>query len=147
MELAKSIEAIRSFNRFYTNIIGVIDRHILGSPFSLTEVRILSEVYHEPGCTARSIKATLNVDEGYLSRTISKLHELGLVDREQHNKDGRIYKLTLSKKGRVTFEGLNKKAAAAIESLVGSLSVREVAEVVSSMERIEALLRKGEQTG
>jgi hypothetical protein len=53
-----TVEAIRAFNRFYTNMIGAIDRHIFGCPFSLTEVRILLEIFRCPGCNARKIKGT-----------------------------------------------------------------------------------------
>jgi hypothetical protein len=30
-------DKIRDFNRFYTNLIGLLDQHFLESPFSLTE--------------------------------------------------------------------------------------------------------------
>lgn len=44
MKLKTEISLIRSFNRFYTNILGLIDQHILKSEFSLSEVRVLHEI-------------------------------------------------------------------------------------------------------
>lgn len=146
MNTTEAVEAIRSFNRFYTNVIGVIDRHILGSPFSLTEVRILSEIYHNPECTARKIKATLNVDEGYLSRTISKLLGQGLIKRNRRKEDARAFRLSLTRKGTGTFRDLNERASVAIESMIGSLSGSEVAEIVHSMRRIKEIVSKSEAT-
>ena len=35
------ITEIRGFNRFYTNILGLLDQHIIDSGYSLTEARIL----------------------------------------------------------------------------------------------------------
>lgn len=35
------VQEIRSFNRFYTDILGLLNQHILESSYSLTEVRIL----------------------------------------------------------------------------------------------------------
>ena len=34
------ITEIRGFNRFYTNILGLLDQHILDSGYSLTEARV-----------------------------------------------------------------------------------------------------------
>ena len=41
MDRKKEIETIRQFNRYYTNLLGVLDKNFLGSSFSLAEIRIL----------------------------------------------------------------------------------------------------------
>ena len=38
------ITEIRAFTRFYTGVIGLLDRHILDSGYSLTEARVLLEI-------------------------------------------------------------------------------------------------------
>lgn len=142
MAYTSAVEAIRSFNRFYTNVIGVIDHHILDSPFSLTEVRILWEICHRHECNARRIKAVLQVDEGYLSRTIAKLLKQGLIKKHQSENDARVYILSLSRKGMEVFLGLNRRAAVAIESMISSLSDSEICEIVTYMGRIKEILEK-----
>ena len=57
------IDKIRSFNRFYTNIIGLLDQHFLDTPFSLTEGRVLYEISHTEVCTAREIRSKIDIDE------------------------------------------------------------------------------------
>ena len=138
------ISEIRAFNRFYTNIIGVVDRHILDSPYSLTEVRILFEIYHDPNSTAREIKSFLHVDEGYLSRTVDKLIKQGLIARRKSENDGRSFILSLSKKGEKEFLKLSERSEAVVESMIMHLSSDEKNKLVFMMRRLQELLTKKE---
>lgn len=142
MRNSKAIQEIRTFNRFYTNIIGVVDRHILYSPYSLTEARVLFEIFHDSNCTARKIKNIVQVDEGYLSRTIDKLIKQGLIKRNQSRSDGRVFILSLSKKGEREFLKINQEAEAAVESMIEHLSLGEVNEILAIMRRIQELLTR-----
>lgn len=139
----EAIRGIRAFNRYYTALIGVLDRHILHSPWSLTEVRILYEVSRDEGTNARRLKRILSVDEGYLSRTIERLAADGMIGRSRSASDGRVVHLRLSPRGRREMEKLEAAAAAEIQSILDPLSKEEISEVVSCMRRIEALLGKG----
>lgn len=139
-----TIHSVRAFNRFYTNIIGVVDRHILGSPFSLTEARVLLEIDHRGICHARTIRETLNVDEGYLSRTIDKLVNQGLIAKRRSRDDGRVFVLSLSNKGQKAFEKLNSDSGSAIAGMLRHLSDDEAGELVTHMRCIQELLT---QTG
>ena len=53
------IEKIRGFNRYYTNVIGLLNRHYLDSPFSLIEGRVLYEIKHIENCSAKKIKENI----------------------------------------------------------------------------------------
>lgn len=145
MRNSKAIKEIRAFNRFYTNILGVIDRHILHSPYSLTEARVLFEIFHNSNCTARKIKNILQVDEGYLSRTIDKLIKQGLITREQSQSDGRVFFLSLSKKGEKEFLKLDQESEVSVGSMIDHLSADEVSEIVFIIRRIRELLTKKER--
>ncbi|WP_431215832.1 hypothetical protein ACQ86N_14930 [Puia sp. P3] len=68
----KTISRIRAFNRYYTNIIGLLDRHILNSSYSLPEARILYELNHREGIQASGIIESLGIDKGYLSRILDE---------------------------------------------------------------------------
>ena len=53
---------IRSFNRFYTNFFGFLNKYILDTSYSVTEVRILIEIDRIEKCTANNISKKLNFD-------------------------------------------------------------------------------------
>jgi DNA-binding MarR family transcriptional regulator len=143
MTPAEAVVDIRRFNRFYTALIGVMDRHILRSPYSLTEVRVLYEIAHEDGANARKLKNILGTDEGYLSRTIDHLARAGLVVRRQSREDARVFRLSLSARGRRELERLESAAADQVARIISGLPRTELDEVVAGMQRIQALLGPG----
>ena len=99
----QAIRDVRRFNRFYTKQIGLLQDHMLSSPFSLTEVRILYEIAHRRNPTASDLIEELGLDPGYLSRSLSKLEQQRLLRRERSAADGRQSFLTLTPKGQSTF--------------------------------------------
>jgi len=137
------VRKMRAFNRFYTNIIGVVDRCVLDSQFSLTEARVLFEIDRDPAATARKIRNLLQVDEGYLSHTIEKLIRLGLVERTRSEEDKRSFKLVLSGKGRAEFRALDEKSDRSTETLLRGLSDEDIEALAGSMRAIERILGKG----
>jgi DNA-binding MarR family transcriptional regulator len=143
MDNREAVTSIRRFNRFYTALIGVLNRRILRSPYSLTEVRILYEISRDDGGNARKLIRTLAIDEGYLSRTIDSLFRRGLLTRRQSREDGRVFHLSLSAAGRSEMRKLEEAAAAEIDGIISPLSPSEVEEVVFAMTRIQALLGGG----
>jgi len=134
------IDKIRSFNRFYTNIIGLLDQHFLATPFSLTEGRVLYEISHTEVCTAREIRSKVDIDEGYLSRIIDKFIQKGLVKKTPAREDKRLHNIVLTEKGRREFSKLNDNSNRSIHQMISDLSEQECGELVAMMERIQELL-------
>jgi DNA-binding MarR family transcriptional regulator/GNAT superfamily N-acetyltransferase len=137
-------DAIRDFNRFYTRQIGLLDQGFLGSPFTLTEVRVLYELAHRDNATATEIARELSLDPGYLSRLLKKLERQGHLDRDRDAQDGRQRPLRLTRTGRRVFQGLDRESAKQISAMIAPLGPGQVSELVGSMQAVRRLLQAGE---
>ena len=136
------IEKIRSFNRFYTEIIGLLDKHFLDSPFSLTEGRVLYEIRYIEDCTAKRIREKINIDEGYLSRILNTFRKKGLITKSLSSDDKRLHIIRLTETGLKEFTSLNEHSDQLISRLIEKLSEEECQELLSITERIRHLLSR-----
>lgn len=138
----KMIDKIRDFNRFYTNIIGLLDQHYLDSPFSLTEGRVLYEICNTEDCSAKKIREKILIDEGYLSRILDHFVKRGLIKKTRSPKDGRLWIILPVEKGKREFAKLNDNSNHLIAKMIEKLSDEEQAELLNRMEAIRAVLEK-----
>lgn len=137
---ADPVAAVRRFNRFYTRQIGLLDEGLLRSPFSLTEVRVMYEIFHRPGLTATDVGMALALDAGYLSRILRDLRRQGLVSARAPATDRRRRTLTLTERGLRTFEGLNARSSEEVGAMLARLTRRQRSDLVRAMRGIEGLL-------
>jgi DNA-binding MarR family transcriptional regulator/GNAT superfamily N-acetyltransferase len=133
--------AIRDFNRFYTRQIGLLDQGFLGSPFTLTEVRVLYELAHRDSPTATEIARELSLDPGYLSRLLKKLERQGHLARGRDAEDARQRPLQLTKPGRRVFGRLDQASGEQISAMISGLTQAQVSELVGSMQTVRQLLQ------
>src|SRR5579872_295664 len=140
MRLDPRVQAVRRFNRFYTQKIGVLHAGLLQSPFSLTEARVLYEIAHREKPTASEIARELGLDAGYLSRILRGFDRRGLVDRKPSQEDGRQYLLSLTEQGRAGFVLLDARSDDEVRALLSRLSGVEQDRLIEAMGTIEQLL-------
>jgi DNA-binding MarR family transcriptional regulator/GNAT superfamily N-acetyltransferase len=132
-------QIVRSFNRFYTRQIHLLQEGVQGSPFSLTEARVLFELRHCETPTATGICLELGLDAGYLSRILDGFVRKGLV-KKQSGADRRQRQLSLTKTGRKTFEDLNAKSTKEAAAMLEKLSEVDQSKLIASMKSIENIL-------
>lgn len=133
--------AIRDFNRFYTRQIGLLDQSFLGSPFTLTEVRVLYELAHRDSPTATEIARELSLDAGYLSRLLKKFESQGHLLRGRDAADARQRPLRLTKAGRRVFDGLDRASGEQISTMIVALTPGQLSELVGSMQTVRRCLQ------
>jgi DNA-binding MarR family transcriptional regulator len=137
----QEIAAVRAFNRFYTRKLEVLDQHLLKTPFSLSEARVMFELAHRGDLSARDIGLELGLDAGYLSRIVQKFDEDGLISRKPLASDRRQYQLGLTAKGRAAFAKLERTSQDHIGLMLGTLPGEDRKQLLGAMEMIERLLR------
>jgi len=138
--LARRVEAVRRFNRFYTRRIGVLNAGLLESPYSLAEVRVLYELAHRPGVTAHELVRDLGLDAGYLSRILRSFVRQGYVRRETSQTDGRERPLSLTAAGKRAFAPLDRRSAKEVAAMLAPLPESAQERLTGAMGAIEQIL-------
>lgn len=133
---------IREFNRFYLSIMNLYGNDYFGSHYSITESRVLYEIYEQEACNADHIVKQLQLDKGYISRIIKNFEAKGFLERKKSETDARSYQIYLTVKGRHTLEELIQNANRKIENIIQSLSVSECTRLEDAMNTIEKILMK-----
>ena len=135
-----TIEAMRAFNRFYTDRIGILDRAYLKADYTLAEARIVYEIGTRVEVLAVELVRDLHLDPAYLSRILKKFRERGLVTVAQDPTDGRSQRLALTDKGHTEFETLAELSRNQLRQMLAPLGRSEKASLVEAMATITRLI-------
>jgi DNA-binding MarR family transcriptional regulator/GNAT superfamily N-acetyltransferase len=139
-EIEASIDQFRSFNRFYTRFLGLLDEELVKSGFSLTEARVLFELAARSEHGATEIAADLGLDPGYLSRILRKFDDDGFLARSPSPEDARHSILRLTRKGRSVFADLNRRSSGQAREILNKLTPANRSVLTRSLNDIEAVL-------
>ena len=133
------VKAVRGFNRFYTQRIGVLDPY-LGSELSLTEVRVLYELAHRDQPTATELGRDLALDAGYLSRILRRFESRGWLARVPSPADARQSLLKLTGAGHAAFAPLQQKSRDEAAQLLAPLAAPTRGKLIAAMKAVQQLL-------
>ncbi|NEA99854.1 GNAT family N-acetyltransferase [Streptomyces sp. SID13726] len=133
------VARFRSFNRYLTRRIGVLDDHYLGQDRPLGEARLLFEVGE--GASLRELRSRLGLDAGYLSRMAKTLQAQGMVRISVHRDDSRLRVIELTPAGRAEVEEQNRRADAFAAGLLDQLTADQRTRLTEAMGTAQHLLR------
>ena len=103
---------------------------------------MLYEIGAAPGLTASSLRNTLGLDAGYVSRTLALLTRRKLVRQAASKHDGREKLLTLLPAGNRAVAWLNEKSALHIRELLANVSSKDRDVLLESLAKIRSVLRE-----
>ena len=138
-----SILEVRAFNRWYTDFIGLLNKHLLDSKYSLAEARLLFEINAAGTIRASQLMTILHIDKSYLSRLLRGLEKARLITRKKSAEDARAVALSLSEKGRSVFAALNGASNQQINRLLQTLNEDQRRQLVGHMQGVRHLVEPG----
>jgi DNA-binding MarR family transcriptional regulator/N-acetylglutamate synthase-like GNAT family acetyltransferase len=139
-------DEVRSFNRFYTREIGLLNRSLPATDLSLPEARVLYELAQAPkgGLTAAEIGRALRMDKAHLSRIVARFVTRGLA-ASRVSPDHRKHRLlTLTDAGRKVFAAAEAGAQAQVDALLELVDAGGRNRLVEAMRDIRVTLRDRE---
>jgi DNA-binding MarR family transcriptional regulator len=142
MDRTAAIGHVRSFSRSVTQRIGVLHDEYLARGRSLGASRVLWEI-GPAGSDARSLRARLDLDSGYLSRLLRTLEAEGLVVTEPDPGDKRVRTVRLTEAGRAEQVEVDRGSDDVAWSLLEPLNDGQQAQLIEAMATVERLLTAG----
>jgi DNA-binding MarR family transcriptional regulator/GNAT superfamily N-acetyltransferase len=138
--LPDRVAAVRRFNRFYTQRIGLLHEGVYKSEFSLSQARVLYEIIHRDKPTAAEIAKDLGLDTGYLSRILRGFEARGWIVRETAAHDGRQNLLSVTPRGRKSFAPIELQTNQDVAALLADTTDAAQIKLCDAMTTIETLL-------
>jgi DNA-binding MarR family transcriptional regulator/GNAT superfamily N-acetyltransferase len=141
------VPAVRAFNRYWTQQIGLLQAGLVDTPYSLTEARVLFELAQHESTDLADLRRGLQLDAGYLTRVVGRLKDAGLVTSRRSPDDGRRQVIRLTERGRAEFGTLDARSSEATAAMLAGVPAAERRRLVAAMATIEDTLapRPGEQ--
>jgi DNA-binding MarR family transcriptional regulator/GNAT superfamily N-acetyltransferase len=136
----QEVERFRAFNRFHTGLVGALDEHLLETPYTLTEARVLFELGRDTPLEILELRHRTGIDAGYLSRILASFQSGGLVDRRRSREDARRVTVELTAAGRRAYRTLNERSAAENAGVLGRLPRGDRERLLLAAAEIEAIL-------
>ena len=135
-----AVAAVRAFNRFYTNVIGLLRGKYLDTPYSLTEARLLFELGQRDASEVADLRRVVDIDAGYLSRILGRFEADGLITRQRSTADGRRQIIALTGAGRAAVAGLDARSAAQTRDMLAHVRDEDRRKLLEAMRVITAVL-------
>ena len=136
---AERVAAVRAFNRFYTNVIGLVHGMYLDMPYSLTEARLLYEMARRDVTRVADLRRALDIDAGYLSRVLGRFEADGLVTRQRSAADARRQDVALTSAGLAAAAELDARSDSQVGELLAGVdrprvltAMREITDLLSA---------------
>lgn len=139
------IKKIRSFNRYYTVWLNVLNKDYLGTDLLWPESRVLFEIYLFPEISATELCGHLNMDKSYMSRILAKFEKNGLITRELVPKSRGMKKIRLTETGKEKAKQIDLRGDEQIVEKLAATDEAKWEKLCEAMTLIEEILRENDR--
>jgi DNA-binding MarR family transcriptional regulator/GNAT superfamily N-acetyltransferase len=139
-DASERVAAVREFNRFYTNVLGLLQEGLLETPYPLTDARVIFELAGRGHADATELCRVLDIDAGYLSRVLARLEASQLISRQRSQEDGRRLVIELTEPGKAAFLTLDERASGQFSDLLGRLPSADQRRLTSAMATVREII-------
>jgi len=138
--MAETIERLRAFNRRWTEVLGLLGRHLLDTRFSLTEGRVLYELAQHEQLERLDLRRRLDIDASFLTRVLTRLEHQGVLDSARSPADGRRRLLRLTAAGRAAATDLDRRATDQLAERLAGLTEDQQRTLVEATSLVSTLV-------
>jgi DNA-binding MarR family transcriptional regulator/GNAT superfamily N-acetyltransferase len=138
--MSDAVEAVRSFNRFYTSELGVLGPGYMRTGHTLGEARVLFELGRGGALEVGDLRGRMAIDAGHLSRLLARLERRGLVRRGVSPADARRRVAALTQAGARDYELLDERSRAETADRLAALASPDRARLVAALAAVRGLL-------
>lgn len=139
--MTDAVDALRAFNRFYSQWAGLLRPSYMDSGLGVTAARLLYEIGRAPaeGVLASDLCAQLALDAGYVSRVLGRFETSGWIARER-GRDARRRPIRLTRAGAAFLARLDQRTRADTDARIAHLTPANRAALAAMLAQVRALL-------
>jgi DNA-binding MarR family transcriptional regulator/GNAT superfamily N-acetyltransferase len=135
-------DRLRSFGRSYTKKFGLLDRNPYHQDLTLLQSRIVFEVWEHGDVLPSVLAQTLQLDKGYISRSIAQLIKNKVIQARENPRDKREKFLRLTSKGKQLFAKIDLASRTRSAEFLQTLKPAARGELVRHLVLSELLMRE-----
>lgn len=133
---------VRAFNRFYTEAIGVLADEHLETGLTLGQARLLYEVGQLGAVDVQGLRTYLDLDPGYVSRTLAVLEKHSLISLIPLSTDRRGKMIEITEAGRAKISEIDNRSNERVKEWLAPLNGEDLLALTGAMERIQRVLAR-----
>ena len=134
---------LRENARLLIRRLGLLERDNAGCCcITMPQCHVLVEVGRHKTLSVNDLAQLLNLDKSSVSKTVDKLVNSGLLQRESSPEDRRYVVLTLSPEGHLAYEDIESRMEAHFTKILQAIPAEKHTQVIESLDLFTRALKK-----